>query len=119
MALETTPVNVEKIITTDRRYAIIAKDFDHYIDYTVFEVFSNYAIEEILDTVNVDNFLVVCKEHEIDSQVNMIVKWDGCVNMDSQTDGIRTHFCEIGHIDSFHVMMTTCYNHADNKFKFN
>ncbi len=55
------------------------------------------------------------KEHSCN--IAGTIKWDGCSDWDFQTDGVMPHFCGLGAIQDFNIMMVELHKLAAQHIK--
>lgn len=110
-------MGIKKIVTKDRNYVIIVSVQDMHNVYFAYETFNQDGIEPLID-LSAEQFHVACKVEDHTHQVELSIDWDGCCDMNSMADGVKTHFCEMSNIDSYYGMITTCYGDAQKTFDF-
>lgn len=111
---------MEKLNIENENYYIIFEEHQHFIQFHVYEKenFESQLINDFED-ISANDFYHRALKEDVKSQVDISVKWDGCVNMNPMVDGVMVHFCDKSDIEEFHKMILACYNHAESVFDFN
>lgn len=97
-----------KHVFGDERYVIIIEPKGHYVDVDVYE-------DDAMQYANLDTTAFVTKmlKEDIKPCHHGSVKWDGCMDINYNADGILTHFCDPEGMQVFFDMnkfiMAECY----------